>query len=161
MGKRLEKVTGWHKQLWGCSIVSALSQVKNKPPTGWVGCNLPNSLLIKFSENCFLFYFLLKYSWFMCMHAKSLQSHPTLCDPMDCMQPTRSSVHGILQARILEWVAISSSRGSSWPRVWTWVSCIAGRSFTTGPPGKSPELPGKLLAILIKNRENRSISGMK
>jgi len=90
MGKRLDKVTGRHKQLWGCSIVSALSQVKNKPPTGWVGCNLPNSLLIKFSENCFLFYFiLLKYSWFICIHAKSLQSHPTLCDPMDCMQPTR------------------------------------------------------------------------
>ena len=41
-----------------------------------------------------------------------------------------SSVHGILQARILEWVAISSSRGSSWPRDWTWVFCIEGRFFT-------------------------------
>ena len=37
------------------------------------------------------------------------------------------SVHGILQARILKWIAISLSRGSSWPRDWTWVSCIAGR----------------------------------
>ena len=45
------------------------------------------------------------------------------CDPMDCSLP-RSSVHGISQARILEWVAMSSSRGSSWPRDWTWVSCI-------------------------------------
>ena len=46
------------------------------------------------------------------------QSCPTLCDPMDCNLPG-SSVHGILQARILEWVAISFSRGSSWPRDWT------------------------------------------
>ena len=43
------------------------------------------------------------------------QSRPTLCDPMLC-SPPRSSDHGILQARILEWVAISSSRGSSWPK---------------------------------------------
>ena len=49
---------------------------------------------------------------------------PTLCDPIDC-SPPGSSVHTILQARILEWVAISFSRGSSWPRGQTWVSCIA------------------------------------
>ena len=47
----------------------------------------------------------------------------TLCDPMDC-SPPGSSVHEIFQARILEWVAISSSRGSSWPRNETHVSCI-------------------------------------
>ena len=61
-----------------------------------------------------------------CVHAKSLQSCPTLCDLVDCSPPS-SCVHGILQARILEWVAISSSRGSSWPRDWTqvsYVSCI-------------------------------------
>ena len=52
-----------------------------------------------------------------------------LCNPMDC-SPPGSSVHGILQARILEWVAISSSRGSSQPRDRTQVSCIAGRFFT-------------------------------
>ena len=63
------------------------------------------------------------------VHAKSLQSRPTLCDPMEC-SPTGSSVHRISQARILEWVAISFSRGSSWPKNWTWVSCIAGRFFT-------------------------------
>ena len=48
------------------------------------------------------------------------------CDPMDC-SPSGSSVHGIFQARILEWIAISFSRGSSWPRAQTcisWVSCI-------------------------------------
>ena len=41
-----------------------------------------------------------------------------------------SSVHGILQVRVLEWVAIPFSRGSSWPKDWIWVLCIAGRSFT-------------------------------
>ena len=57
------------------------------------------------------------------------QSCPTLCDPVDC-SPPGSSVHGILQARILEWVAVPSSRGSSQPRDRTQVSCIAGRFFT-------------------------------
>ena len=57
------------------------------------------------------------------------QSCLTLCNPMDC-SPPGSTVLGILQARILEWLAISLSRGSSWPRAWTWVSCIAGRFFT-------------------------------
>ena len=47
----------------------------------------------------------------------------TLCDPMDCSL-RGSSVHGIFQARILEWVAMPSSRGSFWPRDWTQVSCI-------------------------------------
>ena len=56
------------------------------------------------------------------------QSCPTLCNPVDC-SPEGSSVHGILQARILEWVAISFSRGSSRLRVWTQVSCIAGICF--------------------------------
>ena len=54
---------------------------------------------------------------------------PTLCDPVDC-SPPGSSVHGIFQARVLEWIAISFSRGSSWPRDWTQVSCTAGRYFS-------------------------------
>ena len=57
------------------------------------------------------------------------QSCPTLCDPMDCSLPG-SSVHGTFQAGILEWVAISFSRGSSTPRDQTRVSCIVGRRFT-------------------------------
>ena len=56
-------------------------------------------------------------------------------DPMDCSLPG-SSVHGIVQARIVKWVAISFSRGSSRPKNQTWVSCIAGRFFTTDPLGK-------------------------
>ena len=56
----------------------------------------------------------------------------TLCDPMDC-SPPGSSVHGILQTRILEWAAIPFSRGSSKPRDQTWVSRIAGRFFFRNP----------------------------
>ena len=54
---------------------------------------------------------------------------PTLCDPMDCSLPG-SSVHGILQERILEWVVIPFSRGFLWPRDRTQVFHIAGRFFT-------------------------------
>ena len=64
---------------------------------------------------------------------KFLQSHLTPCYPMDCNLPG-SSVHGILQARILEWVAMPSSRGSFGPRDWTLVSnisCTARGFFTT------------------------------
>ena len=57
------------------------------------------------------------------------QSYPTLWDPVDCSQPG-ASVHEIPQARILEWVAYPFSRGSSQPRDWTSVSCIAGIFFT-------------------------------
>ena len=53
---------------------------------------------------------------------------PTLCNPMDCSLPG-STIHGILQARILEWVAISFSRGSSWCRDWTCMSCALQEDF--------------------------------
>ena len=63
------------------------------------------------------------------LHITSLHAYlscPTLCNPMDC-SPPGSSVHGTLQARILEWVAISSSRGFSQPRDRTRVSCTGGQ----------------------------------
>ena len=74
------------------------------------------------------------------MHAKSLQLCLTLCDPMDC-SPPGSSVHGILQARILEWVAMPTSRGSSGPKrlnpgllsLLHWQAI----SLPLAPPGKS------------------------
>ena len=59
-----------------------------------------------------------------CCVCSDAQSCLTLCDPMDC-SPPGSSVHGTLQARILEWVVISSSRGSSQPRDQTYVSYIS------------------------------------
>ena len=71
--------------------------------------------------------------------SESVHSHPTcsnfLCGCSDCSPPS-SSVHGIFQVRILEWVTISSSRGYSWPRDWTQFSCvfcIAGRFFMAEP----------------------------
>ena len=66
-----------------------------------------------------------KWKW----KVKVTQSCPILWNPMDCSLPG-SSVHGILQARILEWVANPFSRGSSWPSNRTRVSSIAGRFFT-------------------------------
>ena len=62
----------------------------------------------------------------------------TLCDPIEC-HPPASSIHGIFQARILEWVAISSSRGTFQSRDQTYVSCVScitGRFFSAEPPGK-------------------------
>ena len=67
------------------------------------------------------------------------QSCPTLCDPVGCSLPG-SSICGILQARTVEWVAISFSRGSSQPRDWTRVSCIAGRRFTLWATRGSPKI---------------------
>ena len=67
------------------------------------------------------------------------QSCLTFCDPMDCSLPG-SSVHGILQARILERVAIPFSRGSSQPRDGAWVSCTASRIFTSWATSGSPLL---------------------
>ena len=67
--------------------------------------------------------------WFPGCGVLFAQSCLTLCGPVDC-SPPGSSVHGILQAGILEWVAYPFSRGFSWPRDWSWVSCIAGGFFT-------------------------------
>ena len=66
------------------------------------------------------------------------QSCPTLCNPMDCSLPG-SSLHGIFQTRILEWVAISFSRGSSQPRDWTQVSHTVGKHFTIWATRKPPK----------------------
>ena len=76
----------------------------------------------------------------LCLYACSaLHLCLTLCDTMDYSLPG-SSVHGILQARILEWIVMPSSRGSSWCRVWIWishVSCTALGFFAPEPPGKT------------------------
>ena len=90
------------------------------------------------------------------------QSCPALCDTKDWSLPG-SSAHGIFLARILEWVAISSSRESSWPRDRThisYVSCIAGRFFTTEPLGKQLFLAINLLkwsAIIFQTHLNIKI----
>ena len=65
----------------------------------------------------------------VCVCVLVSQSHPALCNPTDCSWPG-SSVHGILQTRVLERFAIPFSRWPSWPRDWTCVSCSAGSFFT-------------------------------
>ena len=70
-----------------------------------------------------------KIMYFENTESESAQSCPTLCSPMDCSLPG-SSVHGIFQAIVPEWIAISFSRGSSRPRGQTQVSRIVDRRFT-------------------------------
>ena len=81
------------------------------------------------------------------------QSCPTLCDPTD-YSPPGSTVHGILQARILEWVAISFSRGSSRPRDRTQVSRIAGRPFNLWATREAQacSLPSCKYSVLLSNQ---------
>ena len=81
----------------------------------------------------------------------------TLCNPMDC-SPPGFSLHGILQARILEWVAISFSRVSSWPRDQTHVSCIEGEFFTIWASRDS--LVAQLVKNLLWENRNRIIEKM-
>ena len=95
------------------------------------------------------------------MHVKSLQSYPTLCYTMDC-SPPGCSVHWILKARILEWIAMLSSRESSQPGDQTcvsWVSCITGDSLSLGhcrsPPSQSiicPQLERCLIWLPAESR---------
>ena len=93
--------------------------------------------LLCFHTNCDFF--------FLCVLVT--QSRPTLCKPTDCSL-TGSSVYGILQGRILEWLAIPFSRGSSQPRNWTLVSCIGGRFYTIWASGKNTR--GSFIVIILK-----------
>ena len=103
---------------------------------------------IFFSDN--EIYILLVF-FLLCMHACSgAKSCPTVWDPMDYSLPG-SSVHGISQARILEWDGISFSRGFSWPRDWTWISCIGRWIFISKPPGK----PTNSINKNLSKREGR------
>ena len=87
--------------------------------------NKGNVLIFPFDHHALLLGVWAGKQWqWQCSHAKSLQSCPTLGHPVDC-RPPGSSVHGVLQARILEWVTISCSRGSFWPRAWTRVSLVS------------------------------------
>ena len=86
---------------------------------------------------------------------KHVLSYVWLCNHTDC-SPPGSSIHGILPARILEWIVISSSRGYSWPRDQThvsWVSCIVGRFFT--------EQPGRPLKKRLKIMRREVVGGVR
>ena len=89
------------------------------------------------------------------LHAciESLHSCLTLRHPMD-FSPPGSSVLGILQARILEWVAMAFTRGSSWPRGWTCISksvALTGGFFSTEPTWKAPPLCIHVLNLLSQS----------
>ena len=86
------------------------------------------------------------------------QSRPTLCDPMDCSL-SGSSVHGIFQARILEWVAVSFSRGSSQPKDRTRVSCIVGRRFTVSATREVLKTEVTQLCLTLCNPMDCSLLG--
>ena len=81
------------------------------------------------------------------------------CDSVDCNKPG-SSVHGILQARILEWATFPFSRGSSWPRDPTWVSSIAGRFFTVWAT-REAQYEVTLKTNLSKGVKNNNIEEIK
>jgi len=83
------------------------------------------------------------------------QSCPTLCDPMDCSL-LDSSVHAVFQARVLEWVAISFSKGSSQPRDWTWSPALQEDALPSEPPGKP-----RCENWIIKKTEHQRIDAFK
>ena len=114
--------------------------------TKWISYNSRNNrritpLFISFDFFCFRIsfskvrtlkqqsYSMFFEKWVVCVCVLVAQACLTLCDPMDCSL-TGCSIHEILQARLLEWVAFPFSRESSQPRDWTWVFCIADRFFT-------------------------------
>ena len=80
-------------------------------------------------EGAYVYLWLIHANVWQKSESEIAQSCPTLCDPMDCSLPG-SSVHGIFHAIVLEWIAISFSRGSSQPRDQTQVSCVVDRRFT-------------------------------
>ena len=100
-------------------------------------------------------------------HHISLLSHSVISDSVDCMDcsPPGSSVHGILQARTLEWVAMPSSRGSSPLKDRTCISCVscnAGGFFPAKPLGKPGEVyPGILHKVVLKQKSNKIMFSSK
>ena len=107
----------WFQRKLGMTIFLTVLETRDNSVVNLSSPQILFSYLLLPWTFLFLFIFLLKY---VC--AKSLQLCPSLCDPMDCSSPG-SSVYGILQARILEWVVMPSFRGSSQPRDWTRTSC--------------------------------------
>ena len=126
-GRTEEEMAGWHHGLdrhefeWTPRVCDGQGGLACCNSWGWKESDTTEQL----NWTCFL----------LCLHASLLQACPTLCNPVDCSLPV-FSVHGILQARILEWVAFAYSRGLSRPRDWTrisYVSCIhAGMFFIAG-----------------------------
>ena len=109
------------------SVQNASSQVPSQTP--WAGNSGDRPSKMSFIKCCGGLRSTLDLRTTVCMHAESLLLCPNLCGPMDCSPPA-SSVHGVLWARIPEWVVVPFSKRSSQSRDRTWVSWIAGRFFT-------------------------------
>ena len=110
----------WHSVQSHCCatiITIHLQDIFIFPSWNFVSIKRPNSLTPDIYKCITLLYTWNQHNIIneLCVHAKSFQSCLTLCNPMDCSCPD-SSVHGILQARILQWIAMPSSRGSSPPK---------------------------------------------
>ena len=120
-GMRVVQVGSW-RWWWGCDSVGVKQWSLDTVSFVSSKCTAPAAPLPADHQGLILTRWLLLQH--PCTHAKSLQSCLTLCDPMNHSSPG-SSVHGILQARILEWLTVPSSRGSSWSRDWTHVSYIS------------------------------------
>ena len=122
---------------WEKSILASKLQ-----KTGLLGVNADGDLKLK-SQCSFTIPKILGLSkW-----SEAAQSYLTLCDPMDCSLPG-SSLHGILQARVLGWVVISFCRGSSQPRDQTRASCIPGRHFNLWTTREAPGFSKIMLNLL-------------
>ena len=120
--KSRTRLSDWSDLIWSLSAIRVVAKSRTR--------------LSDWSD---LIYIYICY-YFSLLCAQSLQSCPTFCDPMNGSLPG-SFVHANSLARILEWVAISSSRGSSRPKSWTrfsCISCIEVEFFSTDPPGKPP-----------------------
>ena len=121
----------WQYQKWACSLLMTVRSITifrlifllQKDHVSHYSSNSSFAFLFRMYSGC------LQRSWVWGFAGSEVtQSCPTLCDPMDCRLPG-SSIYGIFQAGILEWVAISFSRRSSQHRDHTQVSRIAGRFF--------------------------------
>ena len=108
-----------------------------------LSCYFPNDSVINRWKECIFWMknteYLLNHIKDACMCAQSVQSCPTLCNPIDCSQPGPSA-HGIFQAITVKWVAMPSSRGSSKPRGRTQVSCTASRFITVWATERESEV---------------------
>ena len=117
----------------GSSITALGVEDKEEGFLGWAFCI--SFLLL----SLFKWHFVISTSGpFYLLKVKVAQSCPTLCDPIDC-SPQGSSVHGILQATILKWVAVPFSKESSQPRDWTHISHTAGRFFIVWATSEAQE----------------------
>ena len=120
--------------LWRGGVGGARGDWEERTGPSW--CFLVSFSFIESQmANTTNFFFFLVMGTGILIYCLVAQSCPILCNPMDC-SPPGSTVHVVSQARIPEWVTITSSRGSSQPRDRTPISCLVGGFFTTEPPGK-------------------------